>query len=80
MKNSKKSSTIWVALITLPFVVLFFVAVLQIIVHFAISGSTGSNHGVLVSLVNIVSVLLGIIATVSLVGLPVWIIMLIKNK
>ena len=82
MKNSKSkknSNTIWIALIVMPFAALLLVAVLQIIVHFVTSGAT-SPGGALITFVNIISVLVGFFAVISLICLPVWIIMLIKNS
>jgi hypothetical protein len=76
MKNLKlntKSTKTWFLLIVVPFAALFFVAFLQILIHF-----TTANSAV-IAVVNIISAILGIFAVAAFICLPVSLIMLIKT-
>lgn len=68
----KKSIVVWVALIALPIPLLVISAVVQIIAKAANGGESNA-------IVNIMSLLVGIIAVLMMLGLPLWIIMLIKT-
>lgn len=79
-----KPTTKWVVLIGVPFVLLILVALIQLVVHFVLNSSTGgATVGVQslgTSVVNIFSVLFGVVAVVLLLLTPIWIIMLVKAR
>ena len=67
-----KSIKPWVILLTLPIPLLVINAVIQAVVR-------ASNQGNSNVLINIFSLLVGIGAVLMLLGLPIWIIMLVKT-
>lgn len=82
-----RSYKLWWSLIFGPFVALFLIAIAQIVVHFVLTTtvssdgySAGIGHSPVAVVLNILSVLLGIAAILGILGIPVWIIMLLKVK
>lgn len=76
-----KSTKRWWGLIIFPFVALFLVALLQLIIHFVFSSSSGSNTKPLVStLINTISIVIGALAVIVLLFIPIWIIRLRRVK
>jgi len=79
-QKNKSQKGLWITLIVLPWISLFFIAFLQILVHAATSSNGDNTNNILVILVNILSVLLGIVAVVLIICLPIWIIKLVRHK
>ena len=77
--TSQKSITKWVALLLAPPVALALIALLQFVVHAALSSSGAGGSSAMVVLVNILSIVLGIVAFVALLLMPIWIILLVKT-
>jgi len=76
-KSPRSAVKTYVMLIILPFAILLGTAILQFIFRFLLSSSGSSN--VLQTVMNIISVVVGIIA-VLLVGLiPLWIVLLVRE-
>lgn len=63
----------WIILIVAPFVLLIATSILQLIVRFV----SGGDSSIVATIVNILSLLAGIVAVVGIMGLPIWIVMLI---
>ena len=83
MKNAKslrKTNALWVALIAMPFIAMLVTALAQIIVHFITADSSGSLGRGVVTALNIISVLLGMFAVITLLCLPFWVVMLLKDR
>lgn len=82
-QQNKLSTKKWIVLIVLPFIALVVVAFLQVIVHFILSrngsNASSSTGSLLLTLINIVSVLVGAFSIVAICLLPIWIIMLVKT-
>lgn len=70
----RKNTTIYWVLIAAPPIGLVITPILQIIVRFALS----DNGGVVVTIVNLVSFLVGMVAIVLLLLLPLWVILLVQ--
>lgn len=73
----QKSTKPWIILIVAPFIALITNAIVQLIVRFATSGSGESTSNIAITVVNIVSLLIGIAAVIGMFGLPIWITMLV---
>lgn len=77
----RKKERIWWVLIIFPFVSLIFVALMQILVHFVFNSSDNvSTNPPIVVAFNIVSVIIGVIAILLLLLIPIWIIELSAAK
>lgn len=79
----KKSIKLWVWLLVSPFITFVLIAVLQLITKLIFGGSGTVNA--FVTLINLFTVLLGMLAMLLLLfGTPVWIVMIVvtlsKNK
>jgi len=73
----RKSTKPWIILIAAPFAALLVTMLAQLIVRFALSGTDSQLGDIMVSLINIISLLIGIVSVVAMIGLPVWIVMLV---
>lgn len=71
----KKSIKLWVALLVLPIPIFITSLILQIGARFLFSDSDA-----LVRVVNVISILINMGAVLMLLGLPIWVIMIIKNS
>lgn len=72
----RKNTKPWIILIVAPFVTLLLTMILQTAVRFALS-STESGNNAIQSIINVISLLLGIVSVIAILGLPLWIIMLV---
>jgi chromate transport protein ChrA len=73
----RKSLKPWVLAIVAPITILFFTVFLQIIVRLSLLGNNGTNEGAIL-FINLFSLTFGTLAVLLLLGLPLWIIMLMK--
>lgn len=73
----RKSTTPWIILIAFPFVALLLTSLVQLIVRFSLEGSGSQVSEITISLINIISMLIGILSVVGMLGLPAWIVMLV---
>lgn len=69
----RKSSKLWIAFLILPFPLLIGSVFLQFIARLAL----GSDSGLMI-IVNLLSLLVGVTAILMMLGLPIWIVMLVK--
>lgn len=73
----KKSTKIWVVLLAAPIPLLIFTAILQILARFMFGATTESTANGIETLINIISLLIGVFSAIALIGMPIWIIMLV---
>jgi len=82
-----KKEKIWWIMIISPFAGLLVIAILQMLVHFVLSTTTSSSlygsystEGLGANILNILSAIVGIVAVVVLLFIPIWIIELRRVK
>lgn len=80
--TDKPSTKKWIMLIIFPPVSLVFTAILQVIVRLTIVNNEGisTSNSPVVAIVNVISIILGMAATIGIFLEPVWIIQLDKAK
>jgi uncharacterized membrane protein HdeD (DUF308 family) len=74
MKEQKKSLKPWIILLALPIPLLILTAFAQVAVRLALGSN--SNSAVMM-IVNILSLLMGMVSVILLMGIPVWIVFLV---
>ncbi len=79
-QQPQQSTRKWALLIVLPFAALILVAFIQIIVHFILSSSNSGSTPLLAIVVNLISVLVGVVSVIGIMLIPLWIIMLVKTS
>ena len=72
----RKSTKPWIILIVAPFVALVILAIAQAASRFVLT-ATGDDSNITVNLINIVSIIIGSVAMLAMLGLPLWIVMLV---
>lgn len=70
----------WITLIVAPIPALLLIAILQQLTRGAEAGSVGGTHpsNIAVILVNVFSIIVGLAATLAIMLLPLWIVLLVK--
>jgi hypothetical protein len=80
VKSQKKATRPWLLLIVVPFILLVVIALLQFIISFLINNNSTGAVPLVVTIINLLSVLIGIVSVCLIILLPVWIIMFFKAK
>lgn len=77
MAMQRKSTKPWIILIAAPIIALILTALMQVIVSFTLSDSDEYASTTIPTVVNIFSLVVGVLAVIGMFGLPAWIVMLI---
>lgn len=87
-EQGKKSIKKWVLLLIMPFVALILVALAQVIVRVVLASSTNvtdtgleaqGSGDILRLVINIFSLIVGIVSVVAIILAPLWLVMLVRD-